>query len=89
MYQKSTYLFCKFLHTEMKKIDEDKWYHGLIISADPGESFVIDWVQRNASNWRKEWEDSACQHCKHWKICGHRVRKYCNDFEFDEEELDD
>ena len=87
---KKAYAFCKFLQVETKKIDEDKWYEGLRRNNDPGQDFIIDWINRNAKNWRDEWENSKCQHCKHWKICGHEVRRECKDFIFDElEESED
>ena len=86
---KEAYLFCKFLQTEMKKIDEDKWYEGERRHNDPGQEFIVDWINRNAKNWRKEWEVSLCQHCQHWKVCGHKVISQCRDFQFDKEEIED
>jgi hypothetical protein len=86
MDKKHAYLFCKFLEVERIKIDEDKWYEGEKISADPGQEFIIDWIQRNAANWRQEWEASVCQHCKNWKTCGLNVKVCCENFEPDPNE---
>ena len=70
----------------MKKIDEDKYFQGMRISADPGQSYIVDWINRNAKSWRLEWDSSICQHCSFWRVCGHLVKLECEDFEFDKEE---
>jgi len=86
MNKKKAYLFCKFLDVEMRKIDEDKYYEGVRRHCDPGQEYVIDWIQRNADNWRKEWDASCCQHCDSWKTCGQNVKEKCESFKFDEKE---
>jgi hypothetical protein len=86
MDKKQAYLFCKFLETEMKKIDLDKWYEGEKINKDPGQSYIVEWIKLNAANWRKEWEESLCQHCNNWKTCGYLLTKECKIFEFDKHE---
>jgi len=86
MDKRHAYLFCKFVKTELKKIDLDKYYEGMRIKDDPGQKFILDWINRNAKNWREEWESSCCQHCKHWFICGQEVRQDCKDYEFDNRE---
>lgn len=73
----------------MKKIDEDKYFEGERRHCDPGQSFIVDWINRNAANWRGEWEKSKCQHCAFWRVCGHCVRSECVDFQFDEEEIEE
>jgi len=86
MDKKTAYLFCKFLQVEMKKIDEDKYFQGIRIQCDPGQEYIVDWINRNAKKWREEWESSCCQHCQHWLECGHQVKKDCVNFGFDEKE---
>lgn len=89
MDKRHAYLFCKFLQTEMKKIDLDKYYEGIRIQNDPGQSYVVEWINKNAKFWREQWESSACQHCRHWFVCGHELKTECSSYEFDknEEEL--
>lgn len=84
--KKEAYLFCKFIQVEIRKIDEDKFFKGIEIKQDPGNDFILDWIKRNGENWRNEWNLSKCQHCKHWKVCGHLVKQDCIDFDFDENE---
>lgn len=86
MDKKRAYLLCKYLQSEMKKIDEDKWYEGERICRDPGEPYVIEWINKNAEQWRKEWDLSKCQHCAFWMQCGHKLKKECDQFSFDEKE---
>lgn len=84
--RKEAYLFCKFLQVEIRKIDEDKWYEGTRRNCDPGNEFILDWIKRNGSNWRIEWDLSKCQHCNFWRVCGHLVKQDCIDFEPDKDE---
>ena len=86
MEHKKAYLFCKFIDTEIKKILEDKWLEGERQHNDPGQPFVMEWIKRNAKNWREEWDKSCCQHCSYWRVCGHKVKPQCFNFEFDKEE---
>lgn len=89
MDKKHAYSFIKFLEIERRKIDEDKFFAGIRTSSDPGEEYIVDWIKRNAKMFRCEWEESCCKHCKHWKVCGHRILKKCTDFENDPEENDE
>ena len=86
MDKKRAYLFCKFLHTEMKTIDEAKWYYGEKIKRDPGQEYIVDWINRNAKEWREKWEASVCQHCISWMECGEKLKINCDNFVFDENE---
>jgi hypothetical protein len=86
MDKKRAYLFCKFLQTEMKTINEAKWYEGEKRNADPGPNYIIEWINKNAEQWRKEWEISKCQHCAFWMYCGHNLKKDCEDFQLDKNE---
>jgi hypothetical protein len=72
----------------MKKIDLDKFYEGIRIKDDPGQFFVVNWINLNAKNFRESWENSCCQHCKNWFRCGHEVKKECQDYEYDKEEIE-
>lgn len=89
MDKKRAHWFCKFLDVEMRKIDEDKFFEGCRRQCDPGSAFVIDWIKRNAESWRNEWNHSKCQHCNHWKVCGHLVKEECESFEIDILELEE
>lgn len=86
MDKKKAYLLCKYLHTEMKKIDIDKWYHGEKINKDPGQEYILEWINVNSANWRKSWEESKCQHCSFWMRCGYELKKECDGYKFDEQE---
>ena len=88
MDKKHAYLFCKFLQVEMKTIDIDKWCEGQKIKKDPGQKYVVDWVDINAKAFRENWETSICQHCRDWFVCGHKLKKECKNFSIDKNEED-
>jgi hypothetical protein len=78
--------FGKFLHAEMIRIDEAKYYEGEHIHNDPGPSYVMEWINQNAKDFREKWDISCCKDCKNWKECAHKVKKECERFEIDNNE---
>lgn len=62
-----------FLEIEIERIEFDKWLKGCSISADPGQQFCLKWISENAETFRKKWNNSSCQYCKHCMECN---RKY-------------
>jgi hypothetical protein len=72
--------FCKFLHSEMKKIDIDKWHEGERINNDPGQPYIVEWIGEHAKEFREQWDGSICRFCKNWKECGYKVKKNCEKF---------
>jgi hypothetical protein len=86
MDKKKAYLFCKFLKVQMDAMDIAKWYEGERRKSDPGQEYIIDWINRNAKEWREGWEKSCCQHCEHWFNCGHKLKINCSNFKFDNKE---
>lgn len=87
MDHKEQYSFYKFMEIETRKIDQDKWIEGQKLHKDPGQDFIIDWIMRNAANWRNEWDQSKCKDCVNWKMCGHLVLQECSAFSLDKEIL--
>jgi len=71
----------EFFLSEIKKIEIDKWEEGLRIHSDPGEQYVLEWVERNAPWFRDAWEKSCCQYCNHCVACGYSVKTECGEFE--------
>jgi hypothetical protein len=45
----------KFLKKQKDLIDKCKWEEGIRINSDPGQSYVSDWVKKNASKFRKSY----------------------------------
>jgi len=86
MDKKKAYHFCKFLKSQMDAIEMAKWYRGEEINRDPGHQFILEWIDKNASNFRRDWDKSCCQHCYKWKNCGHMLKVECQNFKFDDEE---
>jgi hypothetical protein len=73
-------LFMKFIHNEKTKIDIEKWNKGIEIKRDPGQEYIIEWINKNAKWFRESWEISQCKTCKHCLWCGYKVEKECNGY---------
>lgn len=75
---------CKMFHymkAQIKKIEIDKWYEGCRIKRDPGYSYILDWINKNAARFRSAWELSCCRECLKSIECGHQVLEKCDSFE--------
>jgi len=71
----------KFITVQRKRIDEEKWHQGCNIKKDPGQEFILEWIDNNAAEYRQAWNASKCKSCIHWQHCGYRVRIKCNSYE--------
>ncbi len=70
-----------FMKIQIHKIEVDKWCEGCRLQADPGSTYVLDWIQTNGPWFRETYEVSICKECKHWARCGHTLQRTCPSFE--------
>jgi hypothetical protein len=70
----------RFMITQIRRIELDKWYEGEKEKRDPGAEYVFKWIGTNADAFRRQWENSKCQSCAKWRHCGHSVSSECSDF---------
>jgi hypothetical protein len=73
-------MFVKYIEIEKNKIEIDKWRKGVELNKDPGDQYIIEWIEKNASWFRESWDNSNCKYCIHWKWCGWKVEKDCSGF---------
>lgn len=74
---------CTFMQAQYKRIDLDKWYYGITIHNDPGQDFILDWIEKHAKEFREHWENSKCKTCNNNGICGYNVYDFCNNYRGD------
>lgn len=70
----------KYTFCQVRKIDIDKWCEGCQLNRDPGQRYILDWIDRNAAWFRSAWNQSLCQSCEQWRNCGHQVLNGCEFF---------
>lgn len=70
-----------YMKLQIQKIMIDKWCEGCRIQADPGQPYVMDWIQTNGQWFRTSYDSSICKSCKHWSKCGHNLKNSCSSFE--------
>ena len=70
----------KFMRIQKKKIEIDKWCEGCSINDDPGQVYILDWIARNGSWFRRAWETSLCKNCIHSDECGFNVLECCDKY---------
>jgi hypothetical protein len=83
--------FKKFIETEIKILDDEKYYEGINRNCDPGEKFIEELIEKKSALWRSCWDNSCCKFCAFWAKCGKSFKKDCEEFESDnesEEELE-
>jgi len=49
--------FIEFLNDEKHEIEVQKWLEGERIGRDPGNEYVLRWIEDNADDYRKRWLD--------------------------------
>jgi len=76
----SKYAIEDFLNCEIKRIEIDKWNEGIRTQSDPGNAYVLYWVEVSASTFRLDWENSLCQNCKDNSNCGWSVKSNCDKY---------
>jgi hypothetical protein len=69
--------FKAFMLSEMHAIDIAKWLEGCEHNYDPGENFVLKWIEENAKDYREKWFASVCCTCDKSEDCGYRCLTEC------------
>lgn len=73
--------FLIYVKVQRDYIDMAKYFQGLKINRDPGESWILnEWLPQQAESFRKLWNLSKCQHCKCAINCGHNLKAECLNF---------
>lgn len=62
--------FGKHIIVEMKLIEVSKWFEGERRGCDPGDLYVLEWINKHAESFRQKWESSLCKDCVNWRDCG-------------------
>lgn len=70
-----------FMKLQIKKIEIDKWCEGCKIQTDPGQDYIINWIENNGQWFRSAYNLSACKSCRNWAKCGYNVAPNCSFFE--------
>lgn len=66
-----------YLKAQFKKMLTDKWDEGLKIRSDPGETYILQWIEHNAEKFRKKWENCQCRTCSNVLDCGFKEATDC------------
>lgn len=75
------YEFNAFIEAEIRRIEVEKWIQGVNQHSDPGDDFIIEWVNNNAEYFRRAWGQSLCKTCRNHSTCGYKVVSACDDYE--------
>ena len=74
--------FKRFIEAQKHRIEFEKWIEGERQNRDPGDEYILDWILKNAPDFRKQWEESDCSECIKWRECGYLVKKECDEFDY-------
>ena len=78
----------RYLIIQKKKIEIDKWCEGCNLSQDPGQEYMMAWIEQNGAWFRQAWERSLCKSCHFSLECGHKVQQKCDNFQQSFKEYD-
>ncbi len=71
----------EYLKIQKQRIEIDKWNEGCRRNMDPGQEYVIHWIENNARWFREAWEKSFCKACRQIRICGIELRNQCDAYD--------
>jgi len=66
------------MRVQLKKIMTDKWRSYLKTKLDPGDGFILKWINKNSSEFSKKWEKSLCKTCVSVDGCGYKLLEKCD-----------
>jgi len=69
------------LIAERKRMEIDKWEMGVKTHSDPGDKYLIKWVQIHGKEWNKEWKRCLCRTCNKYAQCGFKLLKKCDGYQ--------
>jgi len=75
-------MFKRFIESQKHRIEFEKWIEGEKLKKDPGDEYILEWILKNAPDFRKQWEESDCVECIKWRECGYLVKKECDEFDY-------
>ncbi len=58
-------------------INFDKWCEGEKVGKDPGNEFVLSWIDQHGEEFRQKWDMSCCSECVKNNECGYMLRLQC------------
>ena len=70
--------FTKRQHSQIKKIELEKWLEGTRIKNDPGDLYVMHWIEENSQKFRTAWGCSLCRTCTKASECGFKTMPECS-----------
>ena len=74
-----TIQFNNYLKAEKKYIEDAKWFEGINTNKDPGDKFILNWIQKHAKEFREKWMKTECQYCVKAGICGDQLKVKCKE----------
>ena len=70
----------KYMQIQKKKIEVDKWNEGCRTQQDPGQGFVLHWIEKQGDWFRTAWDKSKCRECSFCEDCGYKLLRVCERF---------
>lgn len=62
-----------FLKAQVLYVETSKYFEGLHTNKDPGDMYIIAWINEHAKDFRDKWNKSKCQHCYKANLCGDKL----------------
>lgn len=70
--------FQKYISAQVSRIDIEKWLEGCNKGYDPGEEYVLAWIETQGKHFREAWDSSSCKRCLN--NCRHLTKQKCSEF---------
>jgi len=68
------------MQVERHKIELDKWFEGERRNSDPGESYILSWINEKGSLFHEEFSSSDCRTCQKSNVCNDVCKFDCSNY---------
>lgn len=68
----------RYLRSQMKYIDDAKFFEGINGHYDPNTPYIMEWIEKNGAWFRDQWNKSCCSACIN--DCGNNLKPNCQNF---------
>jgi hypothetical protein len=66
---------------QINRIEYDKWIAGEKLHSDPGNTYIMEWIETYGSDFHDEFIISDCRTCKKCWECGGSVKFQCFNYD--------
>lgn len=70
----------KKINAQISRINFDKWLEGEKLHEDPGNDYILKWIEEHGREFHEKFIESDCRSCKTCSTCGGSGKQDCENY---------